>query len=97
MKRPQDADRVVEMTYAMSMVVYLVIAVCGYLMYGRDVSDEVSLICFARAGSARRNASGIYLSPTRKERGARCYRPLEQYFDAGTDEICKQKTVVDGD
>lgn len=44
MRRPQDADRVVELTYAVSMVVYLVIAVCGYLMYGRNVSDEVSLI-----------------------------------------------------
>lgn len=42
MRRPQDADRVVELTYGVSMVVYMVIAVCGYLMYGRNVSDEVS-------------------------------------------------------
>jgi vesicular inhibitory amino acid transporter len=44
MRRPQDADRVVELTYGVSMVVYMVIAVCGYLMYGRNVSDEVSCL-----------------------------------------------------
>lgn len=42
MKHPETADYVCELAYAISMVIYLSIAICGYLMYGRNVSDEVS-------------------------------------------------------
>jgi vesicular inhibitory amino acid transporter len=41
MRHPQHADRVVEAAYAIALVVLSVVAICGYLMYGRDVSDEV--------------------------------------------------------
>ena len=42
MKNPKEANRVCETAYAIAMLVYLVVAVCGYLMYGTNVSDEVS-------------------------------------------------------
>jgi vesicular inhibitory amino acid transporter len=41
MKNPKQADGVCETAYAIAMVVYTVVSVCGYLMYGRGVSDEV--------------------------------------------------------
>lgn len=44
MKHPKQADRVVEFAYGVAMIVYLVVAIFGYLMYGRDVSDEVWFI-----------------------------------------------------
>jgi vesicular inhibitory amino acid transporter len=43
MKNPKQADRVCDLAYAISMATYLIVAVCGYIMYGRDVSDEVGL------------------------------------------------------
>ncbi|WWC69317.1 uncharacterized protein I206_103255 [Kwoniella pini CBS 10737] len=42
MKHPKQADKVVEIAYGACMVVYVIVAVFGYLMFGRDVSDEVS-------------------------------------------------------
>ncbi|WVR05141.1 hypothetical protein IAU60_002153 [Kwoniella sp. DSM 27419] len=42
MKHPEQADRVVEVAYGICMAVYALVAVFGYLMFGRDVSDEVS-------------------------------------------------------
>ena len=42
MKNPRQADRVCEVAYGVSMVIYLLVAVFGYVMYGTDVSDEVS-------------------------------------------------------
>ena len=42
MKDPKQANRVCEIAYAIAMMVYLMVAVCGYLMYGTNVSDEVS-------------------------------------------------------
>ncbi|WWD10011.1 hypothetical protein V865_008144 [Kwoniella europaea PYCC6329] len=42
MKDPQQADTVVEVAYGICMVVYVIVAVFGYLMFGRDVSDEIS-------------------------------------------------------
>jgi amino acid permease len=62
MRHPKQADRVVEIAYGLSMAVYLLVAVCGYLMYGTNVSDEVSgsvrsctqcLWRFAKEGSQR--------------------------------------------
>ena len=42
MKDPRQADRVCDMAYGISMAIYILIAICGYVMYGIDVSDEVS-------------------------------------------------------
>ncbi|KAK4683881.1 hypothetical protein P7C73_g6331, partial [Tremellales sp. Uapishka_1] len=42
MKKPKQADRIVEIAYGIAMTVYLVIAICGYIMYGTNVSDEIS-------------------------------------------------------
>ncbi|ORY27209.1 transmembrane amino acid transporter protein-domain-containing protein [Naematelia encephala] len=42
MKHPKQADRVCEVAYGIAMSVYLLVAVVGYLMYGTDVSDEIS-------------------------------------------------------
>ncbi|WVQ98857.1 hypothetical protein IAU59_005988 [Kwoniella sp. CBS 9459] len=42
MKHPEQADRVVEVAYGICIAVYALVAVVGYLMFGRDVSDEVS-------------------------------------------------------
>jgi len=43
MAKPRQADRVVEVAYAIAMIVNIMVSVSGYLMYGMDVSDEVSL------------------------------------------------------
>lgn len=43
MKHPEQADRVCEVAYGISMAVYLLVSICGYLMYGRNVSDEVRI------------------------------------------------------
>jgi len=45
MKDPKQADRVCNWAYAISMTVYLIVSVVGYLMYGTNVSDEVSTPC----------------------------------------------------
>ncbi|XAO22634.1 hypothetical protein I312_101407 [Cryptococcus bacillisporus CA1280] len=42
MKRPEQADRVCEVAYAICIVVYALVSVFGYLMFGKDVSDEIS-------------------------------------------------------
>ncbi|KAL7424020.1 hypothetical protein Q5752_001605 [Cryptotrichosporon argae] len=42
MRNPKRADRACELAYVIAMAVYLLVAICGYLMYGRDVADEVS-------------------------------------------------------
>lgn len=42
MKNPKQADRVCEVAYGLAMMVYVAVGLCGYLMYGNDVSDEVS-------------------------------------------------------
>jgi vesicular inhibitory amino acid transporter len=42
MKHPKQADRACEVAYLISMIVYLLVAICGYIMYGTSVSDEVS-------------------------------------------------------
>lgn len=44
MKDPRQADRVCHWAYVISMTVYLVISIVGYLMYGTNVSDEVSAL-----------------------------------------------------
>lgn len=41
MRHPKQADRVCEIAYGLAMIVYIAVAVCGYLMYGTNVSDEV--------------------------------------------------------
>ena len=41
MAKPRQADRVVEVAYAIAMVVNIIVSVSGYLMYGTGVSDEV--------------------------------------------------------
>jgi hypothetical protein len=43
MAKPRQADRVVEVAYAIAMLVNVLVSVSGYLMYGTGVSDEVSL------------------------------------------------------
>lgn len=42
MADPHQADLVCDASYAVAMIVYVLVAVFGYLMYGRDVSDEIS-------------------------------------------------------
>ncbi|WOO84347.1 Vacuolar amino acid transporter 1 [Vanrija pseudolonga] len=42
MKNPKQADRVCEIGYGIAAAVYFIVAVFGYLMYGTNVSDEVS-------------------------------------------------------
>lgn len=42
MAKPRQADRVVEVAYAIAMLVNVLVSVSGYLMYGTGVSDEVS-------------------------------------------------------
>lgn len=42
MQNPHQAERVCEVAYAIAMAVYISVGLFGYLMYGRDVSDEVS-------------------------------------------------------
>lgn len=42
MADPHQADLVCDFSYAVAMAVYVLVAVFGYLMYGRDVSDEIS-------------------------------------------------------
>lgn len=42
MKNPHQAERVCEIAYGIAMAVYFSVGIFGYLMYGRDVSDEVS-------------------------------------------------------
>lgn len=44
MAKPRQADRVVEVAYAIAMVVNVIVSVSGYLMYGTGVSDEVFLL-----------------------------------------------------
>jgi len=43
MAKPRQADRVVEVAYAIAMIVNVIVSVSGYLMYGTGVSDEVRL------------------------------------------------------
>jgi hypothetical protein len=40
MAKPRQADRVVEVAYAIAMIVNVLVSVSGYLMYGTEVSDE---------------------------------------------------------
>ncbi|BEI91363.1 uncharacterized protein CcaverHIS019_0401830 [Cutaneotrichosporon cavernicola] len=42
MQNPHEAERVCEVAYGIAMAVYVSVGFFGYLMYGRDVSDEVS-------------------------------------------------------
>lgn len=42
MRNPKQADRVCEVAYGIAMLVYVAVGVFGYLMYGSNVSDEVS-------------------------------------------------------
>ncbi|WVO13964.1 hypothetical protein L204_101589 [Cryptococcus depauperatus] len=42
MKHPEQANRVCEVGYGICIVVYFLFSVFGYLMFGRNVSDEVS-------------------------------------------------------
>jgi vesicular inhibitory amino acid transporter len=42
MQNPHEAERVCEVAYGIAMAVYVSVGLFGYLMYGRDVSDEVS-------------------------------------------------------
>lgn len=42
MKRPEQAERVCEVGYGICIVVYALVSVFGYLMFGTDVSDEIS-------------------------------------------------------
>jgi hypothetical protein len=82
MKHPQHADRVVELTYGISMVVYIAIGIGGYLMYGRDVSDEVSAgnrIPVASGAGAEQQAAGgqgghMYSALVWRERRVACAR-----------------------
>jgi hypothetical protein len=46
MAKPRQADRVVEVAYAIAMIVNIMVSVSGYLMYGMDVSDEVSFFIY---------------------------------------------------
>lgn len=42
MKNPRRADFMVDIAYGIAMAVYVCVGVFGYLMYGTNVSDEVS-------------------------------------------------------
>lgn len=42
MKDPSKAGRVIDVSYGLAMIIYLIVGVAGYIMYGRNVSDEVS-------------------------------------------------------
>lgn len=42
MKNPRRAGVMVDIAYAIAMAIYVLVGVFGYLMYGTDVSDEVS-------------------------------------------------------
>ncbi|WVQ78385.1 hypothetical protein IAT38_000471 [Cryptococcus sp. DSM 104549] len=42
MKHPEQAEKVANVSYAICFVVYGAVAVFGYVMFGRDVSDEIS-------------------------------------------------------
>ncbi|TYJ56624.1 hypothetical protein B9479_002716 [Cryptococcus floricola] len=42
MKHPEQGERVCEVGYGICIVVYALVSVFGYLMFGRDVSDEIS-------------------------------------------------------
>ncbi|WVO18319.1 hypothetical protein L204_106034 [Cryptococcus depauperatus] len=42
MKNPHRADRICEIGYAITVVLFSVVGFCGYLMFGRGVSDEIS-------------------------------------------------------
>lgn len=42
MKHPEQADSVCHWAYVIAVSINVLVSTCGYLMYGRDVSDEVS-------------------------------------------------------
>jgi len=42
MAKPRQADRVVEVAYIIALSINIIVSVSGYLMYGTNVSDEVS-------------------------------------------------------
>ncbi|ORX39981.1 transmembrane amino acid transporter protein-domain-containing protein [Kockovaella imperatae] len=42
MKNPKRADHMCHLAYAICLVVYVLVAVVGYLMYGANVSDQVT-------------------------------------------------------
>jgi hypothetical protein len=41
MQKPEEADLVTELTYGIAMAFHLAVGMVGYLMYGRNASDEV--------------------------------------------------------
>ncbi|KAI9476164.1 MAG: transmembrane amino acid transporter protein-domain-containing protein [Benjaminiella poitrasii] len=43
MKRPKDFDKMVNYTYIVTALVYLTVAVAGYIMFGSDTMQEITL------------------------------------------------------
>ena len=41
MQNPKQADLVTDLVYVIAMAFHLAVGMAGYMMYGRDVSDEV--------------------------------------------------------
>lgn len=50
MANPKEFDRMITMAFAAATVVYTLIGGCGYLMFGNDVSDEISTDLLATPG-----------------------------------------------
>ena len=43
MQNPKQADLVTNLVYGIAMAFHLALGMAGYMMYGRDVSDEVCI------------------------------------------------------
>ncbi|CAG8519735.1 3093_t:CDS:2, partial [Paraglomus occultum] len=41
MKEPKQYPKMVNITYAMTASIYLIMACCGYLMFGRETKEEI--------------------------------------------------------
>ena len=43
MKRPQDFEKMIDVTYTVVLVSCLLVAVSGYYMFGDDVEDQITV------------------------------------------------------
>ncbi|CAG8446973.1 5594_t:CDS:2 [Ambispora gerdemannii] len=53
MENPKEYPRMVNLTYAMTTIVYLAMAVCGYLMFGNTTMQEITQNIMATPGYNR--------------------------------------------
>ena len=51
---PSQFDSVIEWAFAIATLIYTIIGVTGYLMFGNNVSDEVSFVMSTRFASYAR-------------------------------------------